>query len=242
MYELPKIDPEFKGLVPPLTAEEYEQLEQNILEKGRCYDAIVLWKEEGVMMDGYKRFAICEKHGIQFEVVEISLPSREAAKLWILDNQLSRRNLNEAGRIELALKKEVILRKIAEKNLSANGGDRKSPLALMSKPAITPLNVRKEVAADADVSETTLRRYKDIKAQGNPKLLEQVRTGKLKIKTAHRILETENQLKLADKLYKGIASIPPSPEIQDRLVDLANQLGQLLRKLDERSKNDTVSS
>ena len=38
-----KIDPEFKSLIPPLSVEEYEGLEQNILEDG-CRDALGTWR------------------------------------------------------------------------------------------------------------------------------------------------------------------------------------------------------
>jgi len=234
MYELPKIDPEFKGLIPPLTAEEREQLEQNIKQDRRCYDAIVVWKEEGVIIDGIARLETCEKYGIQFEVVEISLPSREAAKLWILDNQLSRRNLNTAARIELVLLKEEILRKIAKKNLSDAGKKRKEPLSPPSKAEITPLHVRKAMANEAHVGEATLQRYVDIKKHGNPELLEQVQSGELKIKTAHRILEAKKQLKVASQWYKGISLCPQTPEIQAKLTALTAQAEQLLNKLEER--------
>lgn len=38
-----QIDPEFKALIPPLSAEEYAQLEQNILADG-CREALVVWE------------------------------------------------------------------------------------------------------------------------------------------------------------------------------------------------------
>ena len=65
MSILPNIDPEFKGLIPPLQADEREQLEQNILQACKCHDAIVLW--DGKIIDGHNRYEICVKHGIEFE-------------------------------------------------------------------------------------------------------------------------------------------------------------------------------
>jgi len=101
-----QIDQEFKNLIPPLLEDEYRQLEQNILTKRKCENAIILW--DGRIIDGHNRFYICAEHGIEFELEEMDFESREAAKLWIIENQLGRRNLTDAARIELALCKEEI--------------------------------------------------------------------------------------------------------------------------------------
>ena len=37
-----QIESEFKALIPPLSKEEYQQLEANILAEG-CRDALVVW-------------------------------------------------------------------------------------------------------------------------------------------------------------------------------------------------------
>ena len=240
MFALPRVDPEFKGLIPPLQEEERSQLEQNILSARKCHDAIILWA--GTIIDGHNRYEICEKHGIEFQVVELDLPSREAAKVWILENQLSRRNLSDVARMEIALLKEEMLREKAQKNLSMAGGDRKSkksPLAQVSKPEIESVNVRKALAAEADVSETTLRRYVEIKEQGCPSLLEHVKSGELKIRTAHRILEINKQLKRAGKTYKFISGAVPlktdneaNQAIHSKLAHLSALLDKLIQKLE----------
>ena len=38
-----KIDSEFQGKIPPLTFEELNQLEANILREGRIINPIILW-------------------------------------------------------------------------------------------------------------------------------------------------------------------------------------------------------
>ena len=63
MREL-KIDPELKDLLPPLTNEEYKQLEKNIKENG--FDRnfpIMEW--HGYIADGHNRYSICKKHNIE---------------------------------------------------------------------------------------------------------------------------------------------------------------------------------
>jgi phage N-6-adenine-methyltransferase len=87
------IDAEFRAIIPPLAPEEFKALEESILAEG-CRDAIVTWKEKGVILDGHNRYDICTKHGIPYRVFEKPLENRDKAILWIIDNQLGRRNLN----------------------------------------------------------------------------------------------------------------------------------------------------
>jgi hypothetical protein len=86
------IDPEFQSLCPPLSADEYQQLEANLLAEG-CREPLVLWAEAGVLLDGHNRYAICQDHAIRFDVYPLSLPNREDAINWVINNQLGRRNL-----------------------------------------------------------------------------------------------------------------------------------------------------
>jgi hypothetical protein len=91
------INKEFEKLVSPLSTIEYLQLEQNIIAEG-CRDALVVWKEENTLLDGHNRYVICQNNAIEFDIIEISLPDRSAAMLWILSNQLGRRNLTDEQR------------------------------------------------------------------------------------------------------------------------------------------------
>jgi hypothetical protein len=60
------IDEEFKNLCPPLSNEEREKLENNIIMDG-CRDALVIWKEENILIDGHNRHGVCTKNEIQFK-------------------------------------------------------------------------------------------------------------------------------------------------------------------------------
>ena len=87
-----KIDPEFQGKIPPLTFEELNQLESNILREGRIINPIILWN--GIIVDGHNRFTIAKKHlEIPFSTHEKEFSDRQEAIIWICKNQLGRRNL-----------------------------------------------------------------------------------------------------------------------------------------------------
>ena len=64
-----KIDPEFQGKIPPLTFEELNQLEANILRDGRIINPIIVWR--GLIVDGHNRYRIAQEHPrIEFRVHE----------------------------------------------------------------------------------------------------------------------------------------------------------------------------
>ena len=86
------INPELQSLIPSLTPEEYAQLEANIVANG-CRDALVVWQEEQTLLDGHNRQEICERHDLPYTTHAISLPDLDAARTWIIANQLGRRNL-----------------------------------------------------------------------------------------------------------------------------------------------------
>jgi len=90
-----RIDPDFKQLIPPLTPDEFRQLEQNLLAEG-CREPLCVWN--GILLDGHNRYEICTTHNIPFTVQNIQLESHDAAVAWICKNQLGRRNISEETR------------------------------------------------------------------------------------------------------------------------------------------------
>ena len=55
-----RIDEEFEKLVPPLTDEEYRQLEENIVLEGTVLMPLMVWN--GTVIDGHNRYKIIRKH------------------------------------------------------------------------------------------------------------------------------------------------------------------------------------
>ena len=88
-----KIDPEFQNQIPPLTDDEYKQLEENILKEGKLLSPLIVWNN--ILVDGYNRYAILQKHPeIYFSTMPLRFENREEAVAWICRNQLGRRNLS----------------------------------------------------------------------------------------------------------------------------------------------------
>jgi hypothetical protein len=112
------IDPEFESLLPSRTSEQDDELKEMLLREG-CRDPFVTWDEEGILLDGHNRYAICRKHGIQYTVRRLPFADRDAAKEWVLRNQLARRNLNSFQSIEVALKFKSLFAARAKANQHA---------------------------------------------------------------------------------------------------------------------------
>ena len=88
-----KIDPEFQNQIPPLTDDEFKQLEENILKEGKLLSPLIVWGN--TLVDGHNRYAILQKHPeICFSTMPLRFENREEAIAWICRNQLGRRNLS----------------------------------------------------------------------------------------------------------------------------------------------------
>lgn len=111
------IDQEFKSLIPRLTAEEYEQLEKNIVAEG-CRDALVVWRD--ILIDGHNRYEICGKHNIEYKIVVMEFADKDAVIDWIINNQLGRRNLTPTNQSYLRGLQYQREKKKREDNLKQN--------------------------------------------------------------------------------------------------------------------------
>ena len=87
-----KIDPEFQSQIPPLTDDEFKQLEENILKEGKLLSPLIVWNN--TLVDGHNRYEIVQEHlEISFSTMPLPFESREEVLAWICKNQLGRRNL-----------------------------------------------------------------------------------------------------------------------------------------------------
>ena len=165
------VDSEFQSLIPPLSEDEFARLEKSIIAEG-VRDPIITWG--GVIVDGHNRYTICEKHGIDCPSREREFESRDAAKIWIIENQFGRRNLSAYSRGLLALELEPLYAAEAERRLHLSEGRGKKGVQNSSQVFDTG-KTREKVAKAAGVSHDTIRKIKAIEAEaakGNPVAVE----------------------------------------------------------------------
>jgi Predicted transcriptional regulators len=191
----PKIDEDFKCLLPPLLREEFDQLEQNILENG-CIDPIVLWN--GYIVDGHNRYNICVKHNKNYLIQYLSDDmSKQDVIKWILENQLGRRNLSVAERFEIVQRYKPMFTNKAKENMSAGG---------KGSTTLTKVNTRKEMAKLVGISEGTYSKYDKIYDSDNDELKKKVRSGKVTVNKALEEIKSKKK-KSAEKLVKPAVNI-----------------------------------
>lgn len=175
---------EFKKLIPALTAEEFKQLETNILSEG-IRDPLVLWR--GYLVDGHNRYAIATEHGLDYKTVNKDFKDSNEVKEWMILNQFGRRNLSNYQRSVLALQlEEVFSAKAKEKQKEAGG-------SLPQKSAEAPIETRKELAKVANVSHDTIAKVKKIEAVATPEVKAQLSTGELSINQAYQEIKKEEK-------------------------------------------------
>lgn len=90
-----RIYEELKEFIAPLSEEEKQRLEQNILEEG-IRDPLILWRNNDhyVLIDGHNRYAISQKHNLKFPYKIMDFESKSEVEIWMVNNQLGRRNIS----------------------------------------------------------------------------------------------------------------------------------------------------
>lgn len=196
------IDEEFKSLIPKLSNKEYSQLEDNLLNDG-CREPLVLWlaseydpededsSEMIYLLDGHNRYEICKKNNIEYDVVCYEFQNRDAAKLWIIQNQFGRRNISDFVRAELALQAEPLIVAKAKLNLQATGKNVASITNQGSAnlPKLEPIDTRNELSSMSGVSARNISKVKNILETGSEELIDQVRDNNISINAAEILAE-----------------------------------------------------
>ena len=172
-----KIDDEFKKLIPPLSADEFKQLEENILSEG-IRENIIIWN--GIIIDGHNRYEIAQKHGLEFKTSEKEFADRDSVKIWIIKNQFGRRNLSAYDRSRLALQLEPLISEKAKVKQIESGG------AVPQKSAKPPIDTRAELATIAGVSHDTIAKVKTIELKATPEVKEKLSSGEVSINQAYK--------------------------------------------------------
>lgn len=167
------VDGMFASLIPPLSGEEYAQLEENLLVEG-CRDPLVVWGN--ILIDGHNRLTICEKHGIPYQVVAKEFTGRDDALRYIILNQFGRRNLSVGDRSMLAMKLEPLVKAEAKSHQQCSLGRGKKDLQ-NSGNHFDEMITDRELAKIAGVSHDTIHKVRKIAKHGTPEQIVRIQKG-----------------------------------------------------------------
>jgi ParB-like chromosome segregation protein Spo0J len=215
-----QIDSEFQHLIPPLTSSELYELRESLSTQG-CREKLLVWKDHNILLDGHHRYTICHELGLDFEIREIELPSRDDVKIWIIKNQRSRRNLTPSQLSMLASELEAIYSEKAKENMGTRTD--------LGQDLVQGEGGRsaEKAAKDMGVSRQSVSFAKKVSAKGIPELVRRVASGDIAVSAASKIasLPAETQEKIMQAFVTDIGEankpkikniirevVPPSQE------------------------------
>ena len=200
-----KIDPEFQSQIPPLTDDEFKQLEENILKEGKLLSPLIVWNN--TLVDGHNRYTILQKHPeIYFSTMPLRFANREEALAWICKNQLGRRNLTPEQ------KKFLIGKQYSVEHRKPGGNGNNQYTATTQEavqeelcqidtipPTSAEASIRKQIAERNNVSESYVVRSEkfmrgvEIMEQMVPGMQEKILSGQFKVRDAdmHRLARAD---------------------------------------------------
>lgn len=212
-----EIKEEFKKLIPPLTKEEFKQLEDNCMAEG-IREKILTWN--GFIIDGHNRFEISKKWNLDIETEAKHFKDEDSVKEWMILNQFGRRNLSNYQRSVLALQLEEVFSVKAKENQ----GNRNDICLISGKGSI---DAKKELAKIASVGHDTITKVKKIQEKAPEEVKAKLSTGEISINQAYQDIKKEEKrtkrlekieeikeeiskgLKAPNGLYDVIAIDPP---------------------------------
>lgn len=237
MREL-KIDPELRDLLPPLTSEEYKQLEKNIVENG--FDRnfpIMEW--QGFIVDGHNRYDICKKHNIEPIIGTLAYETKEEVMEWMLDIQLGRRNLTPIQKIAITEKYRPIYEKQAKENSLSNLKQNTDVVKLPTRMKKDNMGRTSEkLASIANVSEKTYRMGAKILNSGNEKLKQEVLSGEKSINAGYKELTGKKE----NKKEEAKNEIPSTFQIQPPKSKVSEEVKQICEDLKTEKTKEYLDS
>lgn len=89
------IDYEFGNLSPDMPQEQYDKLEESLVDTG-CKEPILIWND--YIIDGHHRYNLCHKWEIPFPVKKTHFNSRDDAVVWLCQKHLEKNYLTGINR------------------------------------------------------------------------------------------------------------------------------------------------
>jgi len=200
---------ELESLIPPLSNEEFKQLERNILEEG-IREPLITWN--GILIDGHNRYRIAQEHDMNYETLEKEFENINRVKEWMINNQFGRRNLSNYQRSILALHLDGVFKERAKEKMKLSEGKGIQKSEDLKEPEFI---VMKEIGKVANVSHDTIAKVKKIEANATPEVKARLNTGTMSINEAYKEikkeeneqLKTQKAIEIIEKIYENNTNI-----------------------------------
>lgn len=237
-----KINLDFENLIPRQTAEQFKQLEENMVAEGRARNPLVIWKGKNTLVDGHHRVKILKAHPeLRWSVVEQEFADEDEVKEWIIKNALGTRNLTQADWMMLmsALYK---MRKKKHGGTGANQHTKEQSAQNEHTAEKEPSRISEQIAKELGVARETVKRAEwfadglDAADKVIPGFKDDVLTGAVKAQkqeVAAMRKQTPEEIKAAVQTIKDRKGKRASPD-----KELARKIREITA--DARSVSTTV--
>lgn len=169
------LDDELLSFLPAGSDSERAELASNIVSDGRFTDALVVWMNHGIVVDGQTRFSIWQtelnrSEDICPEIIEKHFASKAAVKAWMIRRQSGRRNWTTSQRAMMAAE-------LATLQHGEHGQNKESGI---------PLSLS---ADQLSVSVDSVKLARSVKANGSHELQAAVVNGEVTVSDAANIVD-----------------------------------------------------
>ena len=213
-FVLMKILQELESLIPPLSNEEFKQLERNILEEG-IREPLITWN--GILIDGHNRYRIAQEHDINYETLEKEFENLNDVKIWMVNNQLGRRNLQDFVKGELHDELDRLNKikgaEIYKEKSVFKGNQYSAPLSIIDNE---PKHNSRDIVSEKLGWSTGKKAMFDVlKKKAPEEVKEKLRTGEVSINQAYKEikkeeneqLKTQKAIEIIEKVYENNTNI-----------------------------------
>jgi hypothetical protein len=236
---------ELRDLIPPLTAEESTQLEQNIVKHG-VKDPLSIWETDStaagldqaktpiyILIDGHNRFSICKKNHLDYRINIMRFASLDEVKEYMIDFQLGRRNLTPE-QISYYRGLKYLQQKNTRGGNQKNGDLLDASVALSQEYGVSGRTIKRDgdFAMGLDKLETGLKQ--DILI-GKTKVAKSTITALGKTLVSKPITNIEELESVVQENLPPVAETLPVNSLQAEIRDLVN------KKLDKNACQELIT-
>ena len=208
-----RVNQTYLELVPRPNSRQYTSIKQSIRDKQQLEPITI--NQDGVIIDGYTRFQICDELNIVPKTITRHFESKDEEITFLIESNLSRRHLSDVQRYELAKQILPLERKLA-KQRQREAGKYGNKGCKKSKPL--PPNDGKgsnrhdneslsKACKKVQLSPTKYRRLDKILKSADEQVKEKVRNGDMSIGTAYITVNRRERKRNAPPIPNGKFSI-----------------------------------
>ena len=219
------IEDTFKNMFPAKSDEEIEVLREDIKSRKKLLDSLIGWDQRSVILDGHHRAKICEELGIKPPIQWLPFDDEDAAKMWMLQHQIMRRNLKTFQRVEAALQFDKFFADKARANRDAG----------VSLNSTEGIDTDAEVAKIAKTSPNTVWKVRKIldkkKVDEIARDIEALRNGDPEV-SIHSVFTKCQDLDNANKTDSHKKPAKPSTELRNEVKSNLQYFASTVGKFD----------